>query len=52
MPTRGGARLFGGGLELFILKTGGAGCRVFTRDARRADVPPFRIEVLNVLGAG
>jgi 5-dehydro-2-deoxygluconokinase len=51
-PSRGVTKLFGGHLELFILKRGGAGCRVYRRDGATSDVPPFRIEVLNVLGAG
>jgi 5-dehydro-2-deoxygluconokinase len=51
-PSRGVAKLFGGRLELFILKRGGAGCRVYRRDGTTFDVPPFKIDVLNVLGAG
>ena len=47
-----GDELFGGHLELFILKRGGEGCRVYRRDGATSDVPPFKIEVLNVLGAG
>lgn len=45
-------RLFAGRLELFVLKRGAAGCRVYRRAGPPVDVPPFRIEVLNVLGAG
>lgn len=51
-PSRGVTKLFGGHLELFILKRGGEGCRVYRRDGATSDVPPFKIEVLNVLGAG
>ena len=46
------ARLFGGRLELFVLKRGGDGCTIYTREGAPAHVPPFKIEVLNVLGAG
>ena len=35
-----------------VVKRGGKGASVYARDAGRRDVPPFRIEVLNVLGAG
>ena len=45
-------RLFEGHLGLFVLKRGGAGCTIFRRREPPCDVPPFRIEVLNVLGAG
>ena len=34
-----------------VLKRGARGATLF-RDGSRADIPPFRIEVLNVLGAG
>ena len=37
---------------MFVLKRGGEGCEIFTRDSAPSHVPPFRIEVLNVLGAG
>jgi 5-dehydro-2-deoxygluconokinase len=46
------ARLFGGRLEMFVLKRGGNGCTIYTRERAPAHVPPFKIEVLNVLGAG
>ena len=46
------ARLLGGRLEMFVLKRGGSGCTIYTRDDAPAHVPPFKIEVLNVLGAG
>jgi 5-dehydro-2-deoxygluconokinase len=45
-------RLLVGHLQLFILKRGGAGCTVYRRNSGPSNVPPFRIEVLNVLGAG
>ena len=45
-------RLLDGRLELLIVKRGGAGSTVYRRNAAPIDVPPFRIEVLNVLGAG
>jgi 5-dehydro-2-deoxygluconokinase len=50
--SAGVARLFAGSLQMFVLKRGGEGCEIFHRDGRSASVPPFRIEVLNVLGAG
>ena len=40
------------GLQALILKRGARGSTVFRRDVPPADVAPFRIEVLNVLGAG
>jgi 5-dehydro-2-deoxygluconokinase len=46
------ARLFAGRLEMFVLKRGGDGCTIFTRVRTPAHVAPFKIEVLNVLGAG
>jgi 5-dehydro-2-deoxygluconokinase len=46
------SKLFGGQLEMFVLKKGAEGCTIFTRDSAPSHVPPFRIEVLNVLGAG
>ncbi len=49
---RGIAKLFTGRLELFVLKRGADGCRVYPREAAPVDVPGYRIEVLNVLGAG
>jgi 5-dehydro-2-deoxygluconokinase len=41
-----------GGPETLVVKRGSAGSRVYTRDGSRVDIPPFEIEVLNVLGAG
>jgi 5-dehydro-2-deoxygluconokinase len=49
---RGVRRLSAGGLELFVLKRGAAGCRVYRREGDVVDVPAFKIKVLNVLGAG
>jgi 5-dehydro-2-deoxygluconokinase len=51
-PERAVVRLLSGHLERFVLKRGESGCAIFHRDARRIDVPPFPVEVLNVLGAG
>ena len=48
----GASRLLSSGLDAFVLKRGAAGARVYTRDAAPVDVAPFRVEVLNVLGAG
>jgi 5-dehydro-2-deoxygluconokinase len=35
-----------------VLKRGSKGSRVYSSDGTRVDVPPFEVEVLNVLGAG
>jgi len=35
-----------------VVKRGGRGASIYTRTGERQDVPPFRITVLNVLGAG
>ena len=40
------------GVPAFVLKRGARGSTVIHSDGGRADVPPFRVEVLNVLGAG
>src|SRR5262245_27375859 len=40
------------GIEALVLKRGAAGSSVFTWNGSRIDVPPFPVEVLNVLGAG
>ncbi|MBI3183879.1 MAG: 5-dehydro-2-deoxygluconokinase [Myxococcales bacterium] len=37
---------------LLVVKRGGRGCSVFPRGAPPLDVPGFKVEVLNVLGAG
>ncbi len=40
------------GPDTLVLKRGSAGARVYTKDGSRIDVPPFEVDVLNVLGAG
>ena len=50
--ARGAATLLGCGIQALILKRGARGSTVFRPDAPPADVAPFPIEVLNVLGAG
>jgi 5-dehydro-2-deoxygluconokinase len=46
------ARMLDIGIDLLVLKRGGDGARVFTPGAQPEDVAPFRITVMNVLGAG
>ena len=48
----GAATLLACGIEALILKRGARGATVFRPHAAPADVAPFTIEVLNVLGAG
>ena len=48
----GAATVLASGIEALILKRGARGCTVFRPNAAPADVAPFPIEVLNVLGAG
>ena len=48
----GAERLLVKGPDAFVLKRGGEGARVYERGNPPVDVAPFRIEVLNVLGAG
>ena len=48
----GAQRLLAGGLPTLILKRGAAGAVVCRPGADPVTVPPFKIEVLNVLGAG
>jgi len=48
----GAAALLGSGIDALILKRGARGSTVFRPRATPADVEPFPIEVLNVLGAG
>ena len=48
----GVGRLLEAGLPTLILKRGGDGAVVCRRDAEPVAVAPFKIEVLNVLGAG
>jgi 5-dehydro-2-deoxygluconokinase len=45
-------QLLGLGIETVVLKRGGDGSRVFSANAAPVDAAPFRIEVVNVLGAG
>jgi 5-dehydro-2-deoxygluconokinase len=40
------------GIELLVLKRGADGARVQIPGSPPEDVPPFRITVMNVLGAG
>jgi 5-dehydro-2-deoxygluconokinase len=40
------------GPDTLILKRGSAGSSVYTKSGSRIDVPPFEVDVLNVLGAG
>ena len=52
---RAAAAILALGPRALILKRGGAGATVFTRGESGlvfVDVPPFQVEVLNVLGAG
>ena len=48
----GAQRLLEAGLPVLILKRGGEGAVVCRRGEAPVTVPPFKIEVLNVLGAG
>jgi 5-dehydro-2-deoxygluconokinase len=48
----GVARLLEGVREAVVYKLGEAGARVYTKDGATHDASPFRIEVLNTLGAG
>ena len=45
-------RILNTGIELFVLKLGGDGARVYPFGHSPQDVAPFKIEVVNVLGAG
>lgn len=38
--------------EALIVKKGGEGCTVYTVDGQVTDVPPFKVNVVNFLGAG
>jgi 5-dehydro-2-deoxygluconokinase len=49
---RGAAALLESGIEALVLKRGARGATVFRAHSPPADVAPFPIEVLNVLGAG
>lgn len=46
------ARLLATGIQALIVKRGDRGCTIYRTDGQPADVAPFPIEVLNVLGAG
>ena len=50
--ARGADTLLASGIEALIIKRGARGATVFRRDRPPADVAPFPIVVLNVLGAG
>jgi 5-dehydro-2-deoxygluconokinase len=50
--ARGTATVLESGVHALVLKRGGRGSTVFRADCQPADVTPFPIEVLNVLGAG
>ena len=50
--ARGADALLASGIEALIIKRGARGATVFRRDRPAADVAPFPIVVLNVLGAG
>ena len=47
----GAERLLANGPDAFVLKRGGEWARIYER-GKSVDVAPFRIDVLNVLGAG
>jgi len=48
----GAATLLATGIEALTLKRGARGATIFRRGAPAIDVPPFPVDVLNVLGAG
>ncbi|HYO88463.1 MAG TPA: 5-dehydro-2-deoxygluconokinase [Candidatus Limnocylindrales bacterium] len=48
----GVARLLEGVRKAVVYKLGEAGARVYTKDGQTYDAGPFKIEVLNTLGAG
>jgi 5-dehydro-2-deoxygluconokinase len=50
--AQGAGGLLSTGIEALIIKRGARGATVFRPDRPSADVAPFAIEVLNVLGAG
>lgn len=51
-PHIGAGRLLDAGLPALILKRGSTGAVVCRRGAPPVPVPPFKVDVLNVLGAG
>lgn len=46
------ARLLAGVRKAVVFKRGGAGARVYAKSGEVFDAPPFKVDVLNVLGAG
>jgi 5-dehydro-2-deoxygluconokinase len=50
--SHGAAAVLATGIQALVLKRGARGSTVFRPDTAPVDAPPFRIEVLNVLGAG
>ena len=50
--AQGVQEVLASGIDALILKRGERGSTMFRRDAPPADVAPFSIDVLNVLGAG
>jgi 5-dehydro-2-deoxygluconokinase len=51
-PAAGPAMVLESGIDALVLKRGRRGAAVFRPQRAPADVPPFTVEVLNVLGAG
>jgi len=51
-PEKAVARLLEGVRKAVVFKRGGDGSRVYTKSGEVFDAAPFKIEVLNVLGAG
>lgn len=51
-PEKAVARLLDGVRKAVVFKRGGDGSRVYTKSGDVFDAAPFKIEVLNVLGAG
>ena len=45
-------RILNTGIDPFVLKRGGDGARIYRAGRSPEDVPPFTIDVVNVLGAG
>ncbi|MCK0159066.1 5-dehydro-2-deoxygluconokinase [Allomuricauda sp. F6463D] len=46
------AWLLSSGIETLLVKRGGDGVSIYSKDGSRKDVPGFPVEVVNVLGAG
>lgn len=51
-PADAARRLLDHGLPLLILKRGGEGAMIWRRGEAPVQVPPFKVTVMNVLGAG